>query len=354
VTRSRRVAAETIGTALLLAAIVGSGIMGERLAGGNVAIALLANSIATGAALVALILAFGPISGAHFNPFVTLCVADRGGLHWRDVPLYVAAQIIGAALGVVAAHLMFGESVVSLSTHVRSGLPQAFSEYIATFGLIAIISSCARSRAEAVPFAVGAYITSAYWFTASTSFANPAVTLARAMTGTFAGIRPVDVPVFLAAQLLGALSAALLFGWLVPGKIGRTSMKTVIFACVHNAGRSQMAAAFFNAMANPDLARAVSAGTQPGPHVHPEVVEVMAEVGIDLAHAKPQLLSDELARGADMLITMGCGDACPHVRGLQRDDWPLADPKGQPIDRVREIREEIRARVERLLARESW
>lgn len=217
-TRARRVTAEAVGTALLLAAIVGSGIMGERLAGGNLAIALLANSIATGAALVALILAFGPISGAHFNPFVTLCVAGRGGLPWRDAPVYIAAQILGSALGVVAAHLMFGEPVVSLSTHVRSGLSQGFSESVATFGLVGIIWSCARSRAEAVPFAVGAYITAAYWFTASTSFANPAVTLARAMTGTFAGIRPVDVPLFIAAQLFGALSAALLFRWLVPGK----------------------------------------------------------------------------------------------------------------------------------------
>jgi glycerol uptake facilitator-like aquaporin len=213
---ARRVAAEAIGTALLLAAIVGSGIMGERLAGGNLAIALLANSIATGAALVALILAFGPISGAHFNPFVTLCIADDGGLGWRDVPGYIAAQVIGAAVGVVAAHLMFGEAVISSSTHMRLGLSQAFSEYVATFGLVAIILGCSRGRADAVPAAVGAYVTAAYWFTASTSFANPAVTLARAMTGTFAGIRAIDAPVFIAAQMLGAFSAALLFRWLFP------------------------------------------------------------------------------------------------------------------------------------------
>ena len=217
---ARRATAEAIGTALLLAAVVGSGIMGERLAGGNVAIALLANSIATGAALVALILAFGPISGAHLNPFVTLCVAGQGGLPWRDTPAYVAGQLVGAALGVVTAHLMFGEPIVSASTHVRSGVPQAFSEYVATFGLVGIILGCSRARAEAVPLAVGAYITAAYWFTASTSFANPAVTLARAMTGTFAGIRAVDVPAFLAAQLLGALSAALLFRWLAPADFG--------------------------------------------------------------------------------------------------------------------------------------
>jgi glycerol uptake facilitator-like aquaporin len=213
--RVRRATAEAVGTGLLLAAIVGSGIMGERLAGGNVAIALLANSIATGAALVALILTFGPISGAHFNPLVTLCVAGRGDLSRREALEYVAAQLLGAALGVIVAHGMFGEPLLSFSTHSRSGLSQAFSEYVATFGLIGTIWACARNRPESISIAVGAYIVAAYWFTASTSFANPAVTLARAMTGTFAGIRLVDVPAFIAAQLLGALSAALLFGWLV-------------------------------------------------------------------------------------------------------------------------------------------
>ncbi len=207
-------AAEGVGTAFLLAAIVGSGIMGERLAGGNVAIALLANSIATGSALVALILAFGPISGAHFNPLVTWCVVLEGGLARRDALGYAAAQVSGAVLGVIAAHLMFGEPVISASAHVRSGLSQGFSEYVATFGLVGIVLSCSRTRSSAAPFAVGAYITAAYWFTASTSFANPAVTLARAMTATFAGIRPVDVPAFIGAQLFGALSAALFFRWL--------------------------------------------------------------------------------------------------------------------------------------------
>jgi len=213
---ARRLVAELLGTALLLAAVVGSGIMGERLAGGNVAIALLANSIATGAALVALILTFGPISGAHFNPFVTLCVADQSSLQRRDAVAYIAMQLVGAALGVVAAHFMFGEAIVSASTHVRAGLPQAFSEYVATFGLVGVICGCSRGRPEAVPFAVGLYIAAAYWFTASTSFANPAVTLARAMTGTFAGIRPIDTPPFIVAQFFGAISAAYLFRWLLP------------------------------------------------------------------------------------------------------------------------------------------
>jgi glycerol uptake facilitator-like aquaporin len=215
VNRARRAVAEGVGTALLLAAIVGSGIMGERLAGGNVAIALLVNSIATGAALVALILAFGPISGAHFNPLVTLWAADRRILPWRDTSSYIAAQLAGAALGVVAAHAMFAEPVVSASTHVRSGLPQAISECVATFGLIGVICG-SRVKPNSVPFAVGAYIAAAYWFTASTSFANPAVTVARALTGTFAGIRLVDVPPFVAAQVIGALTAVLLFRWLSP------------------------------------------------------------------------------------------------------------------------------------------
>jgi glycerol uptake facilitator-like aquaporin len=211
----RRLVAEALGTALLLAIVVGSGIMGERLAGGNVAVALLANTLATGAGLVALILAFGPISGAHFNPVVTLADAWQGGLPWRDVPAYLATQLAGGPLGVGLAHLMFGETLAA-STHVRAGFSQFASEVVATFGLLSVIAACARRRPSAAPFAVGAYITSAYWFTASTSFANPAVTLARAMTNTFAGIRPADVPAFVLAQLLGAGAAVALFRWLLP------------------------------------------------------------------------------------------------------------------------------------------
>jgi glycerol uptake facilitator-like aquaporin len=215
-TIARRVTAEAVGTCLLLAAVVGSGIMGERLAGGNVAVALLANTIATGAALVALILTFGPISGAHFNPAVTLADASQGGLPWGEVPLYVGAQMIGAFAGVAAAHFMFELPVFFASRHTRSGPAQAFSEFVATFGLLAVIWGCARLRSSAVPFAVASYITAAYWFTASTSFANPAVTLARSATDTFAGIRPADAPAFIVAQLLGAAAATGLFRWLVP------------------------------------------------------------------------------------------------------------------------------------------
>ena len=215
-TVARRLCAEALGTAFLLAAVVGSGIMGERLANGNVAIALLANTIATGAALVALILAFGPISGAHFNPAVSLCDAMLQGISWKLFAGYTSAQIIGAFAGTACAHLMFGLPAFSASQHIRSGGSQVFSEFVATFGLLAVIWGVVRSRLTAVPFAVGAYITAAYWFTASTSFANPAVTLARSVTNTFAGIRPADAPGFIIAQLLGAFSATVLFRWLVP------------------------------------------------------------------------------------------------------------------------------------------
>jgi glycerol uptake facilitator-like aquaporin len=223
----RKLVAEAVGTALLLAAVVGSGIMGERLAQGNVAIALLANTIATGATLAALILTFGPISGAHFNPAVTLCDAVLGGVSWRIVPGYLCAQVLGALAGVAGAHAMFGLPVFSVSEHIRSGLSQQFSEFIATFGLLAVIWGCVRFRSSAVPFAVAAYITGAYWFTASTSFANPAVTLARSLTNTFSGIRPVDAPGFIVAQLLGAAAATVLFRWLAPA-ISQSATEVVV------------------------------------------------------------------------------------------------------------------------------
>lgn len=215
VDRARAVAAEFAGTALLLAAVVGSGIMGERLAGGNVAIALLANSVATGAALMALIVTFGPVSGAHFNPVVTLVFA-RGTHRVGTMTAFVAAQVAGAAAGVLLAHAMFEAPIVAWSAHVRSGASQVLSEAVATFGLVGVIASASRRTPAAVPFAVPAYIVAAYWFTASTSFANPAVTIARALTDTFAGIRPADVPWFIAGQATGATAAAVVFAWLVP------------------------------------------------------------------------------------------------------------------------------------------
>jgi len=213
---SRRVAAEFLGTAFLVAAVVGSGIMAERLSGGNVALALLANTIATGAALVALILAFGPISRAHFNPVVSLVDALEHGLGWTEAGAYVFAQVVGGIAGTLLAHAMFALPVISLPHHVRGGVPQIFSEFVATFGLMSVIWGCSRSRPNATPYAVGAYIAAAYWFTSSTSFANPAVTIGRSLSDTFSGIRPTDVPAFILAQWAGGVSATLLFRWLMP------------------------------------------------------------------------------------------------------------------------------------------
>lgn len=224
---ARRAVAEGLGTAFLLTAVVGSGIMAERLSGGNVAVALLANTIATGAALVALILTFGPISGAQFNPAVTICDLIQGGISKRDAAVYILAQIVGAFAGVASANVMFGLPVFFASKKMRTGGAQWFSEFIATFGLLAVIWGCVRLRsAIVVPFAVAAYIVAAYWFTASTSFANPAVTIARSFSDSFAGIRPNDVPGFIIAQILGAISATYLFRWLIP--ITKEEAKTVV------------------------------------------------------------------------------------------------------------------------------
>lgn len=214
----KKATSEAVGTAFLLSTVVGSGIMGERLAGGNVAIALLANTLATGAGLVALILTFGPISGAHFNPVVTLADAWEGNRPWSDVPPYLGAQVLGALLGVAIAHGMFGEPLFAASQHVRSGSAQLLSEGVATFGLLSVIWGVSRRSPQFTPFAVGAYITAAYWFTSSTSFANPAVTLARSLTDTFSGIRPADAPGFIGAQLVGGLAATALFRFLAPAK----------------------------------------------------------------------------------------------------------------------------------------
>lgn len=211
----RRLVAEFIGTALLLSIVVGSGIMGERLSGGSDGLALLANTVATGAGLVVLILVFGPVSGAHFNPVVSLVLWLRRELDAVMAAAYVLAQVAGAIAGVLIAHAMFDETVLQVSVKARDGAGQFISESVATFGLIATIMGCSRARPEVTPFAVGLYITSAYWFTASTSFANPAVTLARSLSNTFAGIAPASVPAFIAAQMLGALLALVLFRWLL-------------------------------------------------------------------------------------------------------------------------------------------
>jgi len=228
VTAARPVVAEFVGTALLLLAVVGSGIMAQRLCGNNIGLMLLANAIATGGALIALILAFGPISGAHFNPVVTLVDAWQGGVSWAHVGPYIVAQILGALAGTALANGMFGLPLVFPSHHVRSGAPLLVSEFVATFGLLATIWGCVRSRASTTPYAVAAYIVGAYWFTPSTSFANPAVTIARSLTDTFAGIRPLDVPLFIIAQLLGAFAATALFAYLLP--ISKANAEAIVIA----------------------------------------------------------------------------------------------------------------------------
>jgi glycerol uptake facilitator-like aquaporin len=230
----RRVTAEFLGTLLLVATVVGSGIMAERLAGGSVALALLANTIATGAALVALILTFGPISGGHLNPVVSVADALEGGLPWKETPAYIAAQLCGGVCGTMLAHVMFSLPLVSVSRHIRSGPAQFASEFTATFGLICVIWGCSRSRSRLVAFAVGSYITAAYWFTSSTSFANPAVTIARALSDTFAGIRPNDVLLFIAAQFAGGIAATLLFRWLIPNL--SSSAQDVVLPHSHQGG----------------------------------------------------------------------------------------------------------------------
>ena len=212
---AKRCVAEALGTFFLLAAVVGSGIMAERLANGNTALALLANTVATGAALVALIISFAAVSGAHFNPVVTLSFALSRDLLWRDAPFYLLAQLVGGIAGVMAANTMFGLAAVQVSQHPRAGMAQVFSEFVATFGLMSVILGASRFHVAVVAIAVGAYISAAYWFTASTSFANPAVTIARCLSDTFAGIRPTDAPWFIVAQLAGGSAATFLFRWLM-------------------------------------------------------------------------------------------------------------------------------------------
>jgi len=216
----KRLAAEALGTGLLLAVVIGSGIMGARLAGGNAAIALLGNTLATGAGLTVLITIFGPLSGAHFNPLVSLLFALRRELSWRDAAAYIAVQLTGAILGVWLAHAMFAEPLFQISGKLREGWPQGLAEAVATFGLIGTILGALRFRPDATPVMVGLYITAAYWFTASTSFANPAVTIARSLSDTFAGIAPASAPLFIVGQVAGACMAAALFGWLLQERSG--------------------------------------------------------------------------------------------------------------------------------------
>jgi glycerol uptake facilitator-like aquaporin/protein-tyrosine-phosphatase len=323
---------------------------GERLAS-DAATALLANALATAAGLAVLIACLGPVSGAHLNPLVTAGALRDRSIGRRRAAAYVGAQLGGALLGVVLAHVLFAEPLLAASSRARPGWRPALSEVVATFGLVLVVRSAGRHRPDATAWLVAAYVGAGYWFTSSTCFANPAVTLARAATDTFAGIRPADVPAFVAGQVAGAAlgewTAARLHG-------PATRPALVLFACVHGAGRSQMAAAFANALARPGAVRARAAGTEPASAVHPEVVDAMRAAGIDLSGVRPAALSADEAREAALLVTMGCGAACPAVPGVAREDWPLEDPKGKPREVVAAIRDDVRRRVERLLDAHGW
>ncbi|GAA1300199.1 hypothetical protein Psi02_21590 [Planotetraspora silvatica] len=402
----RRAFAESLGTGLLVAVVVGSGIMAARLSP-DVGVQLLANSAATAAALPVIIVLVGPVSGAHLNPVVSLVDwllgrRDRVGLTARDVAAYLPAQTIGGIAGTMLANAMFDLPAVSVSTHDRSSLGLWVGEVVATAGLVALVVALPRQgRAHLAPPVIGAYIGAAYWFTSSTSFANPAVTIARGFSDTFAGIAPASIPAFIAAQLVGAALGAVLVTSLHPTRRAtdrepvtqnpalpisshepsdapariHTHLPTlavrladdrlratgqaqgalvsdipeVLFVCVHNAGRSQMAAALLDHHAQGKV-RVRSAGSAPADTINPAVIQVMEELGLDLTKEFPKPLTTEAVQAADVVITMGCGDACPIFPGKRYLDWALDDPAGKPVDQVRPIRDEIDKRVTELLA----
>ena len=382
----RRLAAEALGSLLLAALVVGSGIAAQQLSPGETGLQLVENAAATAAGLFAIILMVGPVSGGHFNPVVSLVDAAFGGLSRRDAACYVPVQTAGCVAGAVLANLMFDEPAVSISTHHRASAAHLLAEVVATTGLILLIFALVRSgRSERAPAAVGAYIGAAYWFTSSTSFANPAISVGRMFSDTFAGIAPASVPAFVAAQAVGgALGYALVRLLYPPTTTSRaeaaqvvlphaqpaganngscplvparplpeglavTDKPTVLFVCVHNAGRSQMAAGWLTHLAEGRV-EVRSAGSEPADQVNPAAVAAMAEVGIDITDQTPKILTLDAVETSDVVITMGCGDACPVFPGKRYEDWKLDDPAGQGLDAVRPIRDDIRDRVEKLLA----
>ncbi len=388
----RRLLAELVGTGALVTVVVGSGIAAGRLSPGDVGLQLLENSTATALGLAVLILVFGPASGAHFNPVVSAADWLLGrragsGLTGREAAAYAVAQVVGGVLGAVTANAMFDLAPVQVSSTHRVTPGHLLGEVVATAGLVAVVFVLARTgRAALSAAAVGGYIGAAYWFTSSTSFANPAVTAGRVFSDTFAGIAPTSVPGFVLAQVAGAALGLLLVVTLYPGRAGTAAAAagavvphdrspdreasavpdpsdqpraadqpqtagrpSVLFVCVHNAGRSQMAAGFLSALSG-GAVEVRSAGSVPATELNPVAVAAMAEVGIDIAAARPKVLTAEAVQTSDVVITMGCGDACPFFPGVRYLDWELDDPAGQGIDAVRPIRDEIRSRVERLLA----
>jgi arsenate reductase len=380
----RRLLAELVGTGLLVTVVVGSGIAAQQLSPGQVGLQLLENSTATVLGLAVLILLFGPVSGAHFNPVVSAVDWLLGrragtGLSGREVLAYTSAQVFGAVAGAVLANVMFSLTAFQISHKPRASMGLWVGEVVATAGLIALILVLARTgRVTLSAGAVGAYIGAAYWFTSSTSFANPAVTVGRVFSDTFAGIAPASLPGFVLAQLIGGALGACLALALYPDTAAAadravvpypataapahptmtspdrsergimTDSPEVLFVCVHNAGRSQMAAAVL-AHHVAGRVQVRSAGSIPAKGINPAVLSAMAEIGLDLSAEFPKLLTDDAVQAADVVITMGCGDACPVYPGKRYLDWNLPDPAGKTLAEVRPIRDEIDHRVRELL-----
>jgi arsenate reductase (thioredoxin) len=373
VSTSRRLLAEFVGSALLVTAVVGSGIAAAQLSPSDVGLQLLENSIATAFALAVLILLFGPVSGAHFNPVVSL--ADwllgrrlRTGISGLNALAYTVVQTLGGIAGALLANMMFDRQVLEIATKHRLTTGHLLGEVVATAGLIALIFALARTgRAGLSAAAVGAYIGAAYWFTSSTSFANPAVTIGRMFSDTFAGIAPGSAPGFVIAQIIGAVIGLALVMALYPdaashadevvvphnhnpeSKEKQLAKPTVLFLCTHNAGRSQMALGFFSHLAGGN-AVAYSGGSEPADGVNSSAIAAMAEKGIDITREYPKRWTDDMLRTADVVVTMGCGDTCPFIPGRRYEDWPLPDPAGHPLEAVRLVRDEIEVRVRRLLS----
>ncbi len=365
----RRVIAEGLGTGFLVTVVVGSGVAAQRLSPTDVGLELLENAIATAAGLGVLILVLGPISGAHVNPVVSVLDWLLGrrtgtGLSPRELGAYLPAQVAGAIAGAVLANLMYGEAAVRWSTTSRAGAPLLLGEVVATTGLLVLVVALARSgQIRAAPVAVGGYIGAAYFFTSSTSFANPAVTVGRAFTDTFAGIAPSSVPGFVGAQLLGGGVALGLVRALYPDVSGRSPTPTtaivkgqlapdrpeILVACRQNAGRSVAAHVLLDHYAQGRLV-VRSAGSTPAEEIHPEIRTVLGERGLSTEGLIPKPFSDEMVPAADVVITMGCGEACPVFPGKRYLDWEVPDPHGQPLAQVRRIVDDIDGRVRALLA----
>ncbi len=350
---TRKLAAEFFGTTFLLTIVVGSGIMGENLSNSNAAIALLANSIATGAGLVCLIYGFADISGAHFNPAVTLTETIRGNLKWKESGLYILFQILGAFFGVALANLMFDLPVFFASTKIREGGSQFLSEFIATFGLIAVIRLGVKFRPNLVAILVACYIIAAYWCTSSTSFANPAVTLARSVSNTFAGINPKNVPMFIVAQLLGAVAATFIFNWLLEEEKKMSETKKILLLCTGNSARSQMAEGLLKYITQ-NKYEVHSAGTKPS-IVRPEAIKAMAEIGIDIANNRSKSVDEFAGQEIDYVLTV-CDNAkenCPYFPAKTKvihhsfdDPAEIQGDEETRLNAFSQIRDEIRSYFE--------